>query len=350
MSLPRRHLLGLAASAGLLSRSRASAAERANAPAGGTLAGTAQNGVAQAALVQRDEFIPLWPQGLPDPVPPGLTEEIIERATAGAPLRDRIARHVVTPGLTLRRASRPDGSVALIVPGGAYQHVVIDKEGLEIADWLAARGTTAAVLRYRLPGDGWRSGPDAPLQDAQRAVRWLRANGAALRADSARIGAIGCSAGGHLTARLLTGSTFAGYTARDDIDRASARPDFGALLYPVILVDGPDAHATSAQQLLGNDRSPTRLERYSPDRHVDAVTPPTWLLHAADDAAVPLSNTLAFHAALRAHAIASELHVFESGGHGFGLRFTVGKPVAAWPELLRAWLGQHGFVRETARA
>jgi len=332
MDIDRRHLLGLALAAGPLAVRAATAAATAG---------------AGADVRAEGGFQPLWLAGLPEPVPAGLNEEIVERAAPGAALRDRIARRVTQPGLTLVPAAKPDGSAVLIIPGGAYQHVVIDKEGLEIADWLAARGTTAAVLRYRLPGDGWQSGPDAPLQDAQRALRLLRASAAALRVDPTRIGVIGCSAGGHLAARLLTEGRTASYAARDAIDAASARADFGALLYPVIAVGSVVyAHAVSSERLLGAQPDAARVARYTPSQHVSHDTPPTWLVHAGDDTAVPLQNTLDFHAALRANGVPTELHVYESGGHGFGLRFTVGKPVAAWPFALRAWAVQHQFMKE----
>lgn len=303
-----------------------------------------------ASLAPDPDFLALWPQGVPDGAVPPISEEIVERAAAGAPLRDRLIRRVTQPGLTIVRAPDPDGSAVLIAPGGAYQHVVIDKEGLEIAQWMAARGTTAALLRYRLPGDGWSSGPDAPLADAQRALRLLRSHAADWRFDAARVGAIGCSAGGHLIARLLTESKRPAYAARDAIDRLSPRPDFGALLYPVIATDGPNAHAVSATQLLGANADAARRQRYAPDRNVDVDTPPTWLVHAADDPSVPLQNSLDFHAALRAQRVATEMHVFEVGGHGFGLRYTVGKPVAQWPQLLRAWAADHGFMKSGSPA
>lgn len=335
MSLDRRSILALALAGGALADARAANAPAANAP---------------ATSPADPEFMPLWPQGLPDGAPPPITEEIVERATPGAPLRDRLARHVTRPGISVVRAADPDGSAVLIIPGGAYQHVVIDKEGLEIAQWMAARGTTAALLRYRLPGDGWKSGPDAPLADAQRALRLLRSHAAQWRIDATRVGVIGCSAGGHLGARLLTESSRPAYAARDAIDALGLRPDFGALLYPVIATDGPNAHVVSAEELLGKGADAARRQRYSPDRNVTADTPPVWMVHAADDPSVPLQNSLDFNAALRAHKVATELHVFEIGGHGFGLRYTIGKPVAMWPQLLRAWAAQHGFMKPGSNA
>ena len=116
-------------------------------------------------------------------------------------------------------------------------------------------------------------------------------------------------------------------------------------MYPVIATEGPNAHAVSATQLLGQNADSARRQRYSPERNVDADTPPVWLVHAADDPSVPMQNSLDFNAALRAHRVATEMHVFEIGGHGFGLRYTVGKPVAQWPQLLRTWATYHGFMK-----
>jgi acetyl esterase/lipase len=172
-----------------------------------------------------------------------------------------------------------------------------------------------------------------------RAMRLLRANAGA---NGRHIGAIGFSAGGHLVARLITEAALA-YPRHDDLDARSARPDFAVLMYPVILATGPAAHAGSAQQLIGAGVAPTdlALARYSVETHVGPETPPTMLIHAADDQSVPLENSLRMFDALRAARVRSELHVFESGGHGFGLRGLAGKSVAAWPTLAQNWALAH---------
>jgi acetyl esterase/lipase len=230
-----------------------------------------------------------------------------------------------------------NGITLLIVPGGGYLRVVIDKEGVEAAEWFTERGFAAAVLRYRLPADGWANGADAPVHDAMRAVRLLRARPITDTA-SPRIGVIGFSAGGHLSARLVTEPGLT-YARRDGADDLAARPDFAVLMYPVIATTGPHAHAGSAQQLLAAGVSAATLARYSPNLNVGAQTPPTMLVHAADDTSVPVENSLLMYDALRKARVRSELHVFDSGGHGFGLRSVAGKDVAAWPTLVQNWAG-----------
>ncbi|HEU5137924.1 MAG TPA: alpha/beta hydrolase [Steroidobacteraceae bacterium] len=279
--------------------------------------------------------IELWPGGPPGAKRVTVREEIIERLPDG-PMRDRFARHVTRPLYTLfppRIAF--NGVTLLIVPGGGYARVVIDKEGVEAAEWFAERGFAAAVLRYRLPADGWADGADAPVHDAMRAVRLLRAR-ASREGAASRIGVIGFSAGGHLCARLITEQGLA-YARQDAADELAARPDFAVLMYPVIATTGAHAHPGSAQQLLASGVSAADLERYSPHLNVRGHVPPTLLVHAADDSSVPVENSLLMYDALRKARVRSELHVFDVGGHGFGLRSVAGKDVAVWPTLVQNW-------------
>jgi acetyl esterase/lipase len=292
---------------------------------------------AQATADGRE--IELWPGGVPGAARVKVREEVVD-ATPGGDLRDRVVQHVTRPLLTVfAPRGEPNGITFLVVPGGGYRRVVIDREGYDTAAWLTERGFGAAVLRYRLPADGWEAGPDAPVHDGIRAMRWLRAHGGP---NARRIGAIGFSAGGHLVARLITEPAL-DYPRVDADDERPARPDFAVLMYAVILTTGANAHAGSAQQLIGAGVAPTdlALARYSVEARVVADTPPTLLVHAADDRSVPLENSLRMHEALRAANVRSELHVFESGGHGFGLRGVAGKSVAAWPTLVRTWALTH---------
>jgi acetyl esterase/lipase len=256
--------------------------------------------------------------------------EYLDRNAPENSLRDRLVRHVESPCLYPFPASRPNGLAALIIPGGGYKHVVIDKEGFETAAWLAQRGVNAYVLLYRLPADGWVAGSRAPLEDAQRALQLVRARAAIDGHAAHRVFVQGFSAGGHLAAWLATGGG----------DPASPRPDAAVLLYPVIKLAGPFAHAGSAQQLLGESPSADALSRHEPDRLVDPATPPALLIHALDDTAVPPENSVAMMQALRNGGHRVESHFFEEGGHGFGLRFAVGKPVAAWPTLALEWVSR----------
>jgi acetyl esterase/lipase len=280
--------------------------------------------------------IELWPRGAPGADRVTVREEVIERLPEG-PMRDRFVQHVTRPLLTLfAPRSAHNGITLLIVPGGGYVRVVIDKEGIEAAEWFTARGFAAAVLRYRLPADGWAAGADAPVHDAMRAMRLLRSRREPGASVPGRVGIIGFSAGGHLCARLTTEPKLT-YPRQDAADEQSARPEFAVLMYPVIATAGAHAHSGSAQQLLAAGVSQADLARYSPNLHVSALTPPTMLVHAADDASVPVENSLLMYESLRKARVRSELHVFDSGGHGFGLRGVAGKDVAVWPTLVQNW-------------
>jgi acetyl esterase/lipase len=280
------------------------------------------------------ETIVLWSAGVPGAARVRVVETLTERAPEG-PLRDRIAEHVTRPLMTLFHAKgTPNGVTLLIVPGGGYVRVVIDKEGYETAEWFAQRGFECAVLRYRLPADGWDAGADAPVHDAMRALRLLRRQPAA--SANPRMGVIGFSAGGHLVARLITEPGLA-YPHQDAADDLAARPDFAVLIYPVILTEGTAAHSGSVQQLLAAGVAPGKLKLLSPPSNVTAQTPPTLLVHAADDASVPLANSMAMYSALHAAGVRSELHVFDRGGHGFGLRGVNGIDATAWPQLVENW-------------
>ncbi len=284
------------------------------------------------------ETVLLWPQGVPGAEHVTAKQALIERSPDG-PLRDRFAEHVTQPLMTFIHAKgTPNGITLLIVPGGGYVRVVIDKEGFEAAEWFAQHGFECAVLRYRMPGDGWAAGPDAPVDDALRALRLLHARPGGAQT---RIGAIGFSAGGHLVARLVTEPKLA-YPRQDAADDLAVRPDFAVLMYPVITMTGAATHSGSAQQLIAAGVAPEQLPRYSPNLNVAADTPPTMLVHAADDTSVPVENSLLMFNALRAAGVRTELHVFDRGGHGFGMRGAVGLDAAVWPQLVESWAQGNG--------
>lgn len=277
----------------------------------------------------------IWPGAAPGGSRVTVKPTITERSTDPA-VHDRIWTGIVDPFLAIYTPERPDGSAVLIMPGGAYQRVVIDKEGEDTARRLNASGITAVVLTYRLPGDGWDAGRDAPLQDAQRAIRLIR-HGIAGPIDPARIGVIGYSAGGDLAANAAIRHSVATYAALDDADRHSARPDFAGLMYAAIDM--------SLRSPSGAPIAPGRALT----TQVSSSTPPCFLMHAADDGSVPVRISLEMFLALKAAGVASELHVFEEGGHGFGVRLAAGKPVQAWPDLFVAWGARRGFFTRTPR-
>ena len=284
---------------------------------------------------QPSQWIDLWP-GTPPGAPDLLPDEQIVERSADPSRPDRIMQSVAAPRMAVFRPASPKGAAVLIAPGGGYRDVVIDKEGFEMARWLAARGVTAFVLFYRLPHQGWTAGPDTPLADAQRALRLIRQRSAEFGVDPQRVSVMGFSAGGHVAATLATGFARPTYASLDPADRLSARPDGAALIYPVIAMREPLAHPGSRERLLGAAPRADQEMAHSPDRNVPAEAPPCFLLHAEDDDVVPVGNTLVMRDSLKAHGIAVDTHLYASGGHGFGISRAAGKPVAAWPE---AWLG-----------
>lgn len=288
------------------------------------------------------DVIALWPKAPPGGKPAGLTEAVAERENPFR-LRDRAVTGITRPTLSVFPARQPNGSAVLIIPGGGYTRVVVDKEGFETARLLAGHGITAFVLRYRLPADGWTGGADTPLQDAQRAMRLVRAQAKRYGFKAGRVGLMGFSAGGHLSITLTNRFDAKTYNRTDKADELSARPDFAAYIYPVVTM-GEGAHMGSREKLLGAAPSPERIAAYSAERHVAPRNPPAFIVHAADDDTVPVENSLKLFAALKATKVPCEMHIFESGGHGFGLRGIAGKPVAAWPELYFAWAGSHAML------
>ncbi len=272
-------------------------------------------------------------------------QAIVERSSDPA-LPDRIITGVTQPYLVVHRPRRPNGAALLVVPGGSYRRVVLDKEGSALVPAFAdAGGVTLFVLRYRLPGDGHALAREASLADAQRALRLIRARASEWGVAAHRIGVMGFSAGGHVAASLGTRHAEAAYAPLDATDRASARPDYMLLVYPVIDM-GAHAHPESRARLLGTAPTPAQIAAYSLQHRVGADTPPTFLLHAADDPSVTVDNGLLFFDALRRAGVPAELHVYPHGGHGFGTRGIAGTPLAAWPRLALDWIrSQPGKMR-----
>ena len=289
------------------------------------------------------ETITLWPHGAPGMPDPAPRERITERSTDSS-FKDRAVAAIAEPRLVVFHPAHASGASVLLMPGGGYRHVVVDKEGYEMGRWLAARGITAFVLFYRLPGDGWAAGPDVALSDAQRAIRLIRNRAGEWGLDPARVSAMGFSAGGHLCADLATRFDHGAYDAVDAADTLSARPDSAACIYPVISMEPGVAHAGSRELLIGSDAGAELERAHSPDQTVPANAPPFFLLHAEDDRSVPVENTLRMRAALKARDLPVETHLFEAGGHGFGLRKAAGKPVEVWPELWLSWARTRNFA------
>ena len=293
-------------------------------------------------LPEPNETIDLWPAGAPGMPARALVETVDERSKDAA-LTDRAVYGISRPRMVVFRPAIPNGSAALVMPGGGYKWVVIDKEGYEIARWLAARGWTVFVLFYRLPGEGWAAGPDVALSDAQRAMRLIRHRARDYGIVPERVAAMGFSAGGHVCNDLATRFATATYRPVDDADRLTARPDIAAPSYAVQSMSAPLAHPGSRELLIGKD-APAALERaHTPALNVGKGTPPCFIVHAEDDPTVPVDNSLQMRAALKAAGVPVETHLFTSGGHGFGLRRAMGKPAEAWPELFTKWAATQGL-------
>ena len=288
---------------------------------------------------QPDEIIPLWPEGPPGDVPEGLNEHLVVRQNAYG-LPDHAANEITNPALSVFRPANPTGEVLLLIPGGGYNYVVVEKEGWEGARYFNQFGITCYVMTYRLPQQGWTAGADTPLQDAQRALRVVRHDAAIKDLDTANITIMGFSAGGHVAGSLGLRFDEAVYAPNDEVDQLSARPDRMVLVYPVATMRDPHVHAGSRRNLLGDTQDETAIETYSLETRVRADAPPAFLLHSADDNAVPVQNSLMTFEALRNAGVPAALHVFTHGEHGFGLRGLEGTPLSAWPGLVLDWWRQ----------
>lgn len=283
------------------------------------------------------ERIPLWPLGVIERAPGGLVERVDGGVIGVAEPRLEVFRPA--PEVDRKRAM-------LVITGGGYRSLVLDNEGYNMARYLVARGITACVLVHRLPSEGWTHGVDAPLQDAQRAMRVIRQRAAGWGVDADLVSVIGFSAGGHLAGTLTTRYATPNHLTADAVDTLSARPAFAGLIYPVISMEAEMNHGTSRRNLIGETPTPDQIRLWSVDKHVTAETPPCFLVHASDDPIVPAENSLLMYRALQAAKVRAELHVFESGGHGFGL--TANPTARAWPDLFMAWAEAKGLGAASA--
>jgi acetyl esterase/lipase len=247
------------------------------------------------------------------------------------------------PTLTpfLPAADKASGAAVVICPGGGYGGLAISYEGMDVGAWMAKRGVAGFVLKYRVAPYKH----PVPLEDAQRALRTVRARAKEWGVDPARVGILGFSAGGHLASTAATHFDDGKADAADPIDRAGCRPDFAILCYPVITLKPPYAHMGSRYNLLGKDADEKLVESLCNDEQVTAKTPPTFLFHTADDNAVPVENSLLFFEALHKAKVPAELHVYEHGRHGVGL--APNEPaLSSWPDLLETWMKTHGWMKK----
>ena len=247
-----------------------------------------------------------------------------------------------TPTITVFSPApdKANGAAVVVCPGGGYGGLA-DHEGRPIAEWLNTLGITGIVLQYRL---GPRYHHPTMLTDVSRALRTVRFNAKAWNVDPHRIGIMGFSAGGHLASTAATHFDDGDPHAIDPIDQISSRPDIAILVYPVITLTDPYTHGGSRQNLLGDNPAPDLIELLSNEKRVTSKTPPTFLVHTADDAAVPMENSLLFALACHKAGVPVELHVYEHGQHGIGLGGT--DPVlSSWPVSCGKWMEKRGFLK-----
>lgn len=276
--------------------------------------------------------IDLWPEGVP-----GL------KADAGPEKDDGNGRYsnVHRPTLTVYAPApgQANGTAIIYAPGGGYVRVAAGTNGGEITRWLTSLGVTVFVLKYRHADYGH----PAPLRDALRAVRTVRSRAAEWGVQANRIGMLGGSAGGHLTASA--GTLFASAEGRTGaaLDAISGRPDFLVLVFPVITMQDPFAHAVSRRALLGEQPTDELRRRLSVDEQVTADTPPTFLVHSSEDTTVPVENSLLFYQGMRRAKAPIELHLYPKGPHGAGMDPKLG-PTAEWPRHCESWLRFNGWL------
>jgi len=281
--------------------------------------------------------IALWPEGVP-----GLHAD-------AAPDRDAPASSeaIHTPTMLFYPAAKNTGDAArtavIVCPGGGYARLSMDNEGRKVAAWLNSIGVSAFVLKYRLK----EYGQPEPLRDVLRAIRLVRLRAKDYGVNPGRIGVMGFSAGGHLASCAATLYTHPDGETENEMDSVSARPDFAALIYPVISMREGVTHRGSRENLLGKDPAPELLNLYSTDEQVTKDTPPVFLLAGTDDKTVPVENSLRFYLALRKAGVAVEMHLFQHGPHGFGMKTDDGiGPVNGWAGICEAWMRLNGWVSE----
>ena len=233
------------------------------------------------------------------------------------------------------------GTAVIICPGGGYQHLAMDKEGDQPARWLNSLGVAAFVLKYRL---GPRYHHPNELMDAQRAIRTVRSRTTEYGIEADRIGLMGFSAGGHLTATAGTHFDAGNPSAADPIERAGSRPDFLVLCYPVITFTEPYLHRGSMHMLLGDQPDPKLINDLSAELQVTARTPPAFLFHTTADTTVPVENSVMFYLALGKAGVPAEMHIYERGPHGVGLAPT-DEALSSWPARLAVWLRVRGLLK-----
>ncbi len=244
-------------------------------------------------------------------------------------------------------AKTATGGGVVVLPGGGYGHLAMGHEGHDIAKWFNSMGVSAFICSYRHKGKGY--GHPAPMNDAHRAIQYVRANAKKYGVDPQKVGVIGFSAGGHLASTVATHFDKGDKDAKDPVARVSNRPDFAILCYAVIAFDEPFTHRGSQRNLLGADAPAELIKKFSNEKQVTAETPPCFLWHTREDKGVPAKNSEVFYAAMQKAGVKGELHIYDKGRHGLGLAKNV-EGASKWPAACQAWLHSLGVATKPAAA
>ena len=301
--------------------------------------------------------LPIWPGAAPDPQPVA-GPEAAETSGQDFLVAGRSAvgvSNVTRPTMTVYSPrGKNTGAAVVVFPGGGYQVLAIDLEGTEVCDWLTPKGITCVLLKYRVTDVGPypKSGPypESPmaLEDAQRTVGLVRFHAAEWHIDPHKIGVLGFSAGGHLSAAISTHFANRLYPAVDPADKESCRPDFAVAIYPGHLSFSAaewDAKQGTKKFVVRNPATADKHLGLNPDIPVTSQTPPTFLLQAEDDHVDNVDDSLAYYIALKTAGVPVEMHLYAQGGHAFGLRRTK-FPITGWPQLVETWLGTIGMISD----
>jgi acetyl esterase/lipase len=303
--------------------------------------------------------MPLWPGAVPDsqPVAGPETAEMAKGLITGK--SGEFVVNVSQPTMTVYSpTTKNTGAAVVVFPGGGYLTLAIDLEGTEVCDWLTPKGITCVLLKYRVPDDNGypkpasypKSGPypESPmaLEDAQRAIGLVRFHAPEWHIDPHKVGVLGFSAGGHLSAAISTHFAKRLYQAVDAADKESCRPDFAVSIYPGHLSISAaewDAKQGARKFVVPHPANADRDLGINPEIPVTSYTPPTFLLQAENDHVDNVNDSLAYYIALKKAAVPVEMHLYAQGGHAFGLRRTE-LPITAWPQLVETWLGSIGMI------
>lgn len=284
-------------------------------------------------IMAQDTIMPLWPK---DKIPNRIASDEKEEQHRNGILRISKVQEP-TIEVYLPAHSNANGKAVLIFPGGGYGILAYDWEGTDIAKFLNGKGIAGIVVKYRLPSsESQNDKHNVPLIDAQRALRFVRSNTENFHIDSNKIGILGFSAGGHLASTLGTHFDEKVYEPIDEIDAQSARPDFMALGYPVITF-GEATHRGSKKNLIGENPKAEMVDHFSNEKQVTENTPPTFLVHASNDEAVPVENSLLFYQALKNKGVSATMHIYPKGGHGFSLA-RKDPHLMGWTERMFEWM------------